>query len=554
MKTVMSVDSSATLPLAPTPAPAASTRAGGARWTLRWRRARPWRPALDFATFLAAFCLAYWFRFAARDWLPGDVPEIPHFDDYIPGALIFASLWLFYMFRKNMYGQKLADLSLSACAGGGAWFVCGWKGLIGLMAFSFAYRQDMMLSRQVYVIAWLMGWGLLTLQRVAVNRLSIRWRQRRGESARRVVLVGTGPASDQLAGKLAQANTPCEVVRLHDVNGELARLMDGDRPTDVALDLSGGEDARTDELLFRLLNTCEARHIPLYALPGTMITTVREKDMSDFLGAPLVQLQDSTIHPVYALAKRTFDVLFSVLVFMVGLPLWAGIALAVKCTSPGGVFFSQRRVGAHGRVFRMYKFRSMVEDADRHIQSMIASDQLDEPVFNIREDPRVTPVGWLLRRTSLDEIPQLWNVVRGEMSWIGPRPERQELVDQYTPYQRRRLKTRPGITGYQQVVSRGDPSLSRRIELDLHYMKRQGFWIDVTIFLRTIGVVVAGHGMKNTPAPSSNAPPRPEGAPLPAIAAPLPTVRERPPRQPSKTTSRPAKPAPKKKRKSRQRR
>jgi lipopolysaccharide/colanic/teichoic acid biosynthesis glycosyltransferase len=144
----------------------------------------------------------------------------------------------------------------------------------------------------------------------------------------------------------------------------------------------------------------------------------------------------------------------------------------------------------------MYKFRSMVEDAEERLGELVDFDKIEEPVFKLSEDPRVTPVGKFLRRTSLDETPQMINVLLGSMSLVGPRPEQVELVARYTPWQRRRLKAKPGITGYQQVMSRGDLSLARRIEYDLYYLKFQSLFLDLYILFKTLIVVLRGDGMK----------------------------------------------------------
>ena len=173
-----------------------------------------------------------------------------------------------------------------------------------------------------------------------------------------------------------------------------------------------------------------------------------------------------------------------------GLPLWRLIALLIKLTSKGPVIYIQERVGLAGRPFKMYKFRSMVENADARLKEMIDFDSLPEPVFNIKQDHRVTPVGKILRRWSLDEVPQFFNVLLGTMSLVGPRPEGVELVAKYNLWQRRRLKAKPGITGYQQIMSRGDPSLEKRIALDLYYLKHQGLWLDLYILARTLIVVI----------------------------------------------------------------
>ncbi len=142
----------------------------------------------------------------------------------------------------------------------------------------------------------------------------------------------------------------------------------------------------------------------------------------------------------------------------------------------------------------MFKFRSMAADAEERLRELVAFDALAEPVFKLKNDPRVTPVGRLLRRTGLDEVPQLLNVIRGDMSIVGPRPEEVALVERYDAVHRRRLKARPGITGYQQIMNRGEASLVARVRHDLLYLKQQSLMFDFYIMFRTVGVVLRGSG------------------------------------------------------------
>ena len=158
------------------------------------------------------------------------------------------------------------------------------------------------------------------------------------------------------------------------------------------------------------------------------------------------------------------------------------------------MIFRQERVGQHGRVFTMFKFRTMVADAEARLREILDLDALDEPVFKFENDARVTRVGRFLRKSSLDELPQLFNVLRGEMSLVGPRPEERAIVERYNIWQRRRLKVKPGITGLQQVMNRGIPDLAERIKYDIYYIRRQSFLLDLSILLRTIFVVLSGKG------------------------------------------------------------
>jgi lipopolysaccharide/colanic/teichoic acid biosynthesis glycosyltransferase len=174
--------------------------------------------------------------------------------------------------------------------------------------------------------------------------------------------------------------------------------------------------------------------------------------------------------------------------------VFAVIAVAIKLDSRGPVLFSQRRAGVHGRPFSMRKFRSMVENAEELLPDLVPFDQLSEPVFKLHDDPRVTRVGRRLRRWSLDELPQLWNVLVGDMSLVGPRPEEVALVERYTPEQRVRLAIKPGVTGPMQVYGRGALTLEERVAVERDYVENLSVAHDLRILGMTISAVARGHG------------------------------------------------------------
>jgi exopolysaccharide biosynthesis polyprenyl glycosylphosphotransferase len=195
-----------------------------------------------------------------------------------------------------------------------------------------------------------------------------------------------------------------------------------------------------------------------------------------------------------AMIKRTFDVIAASFGLLVTAPLFPIIALAIRLDSRGPVFFSQTRAGLDGHPFTMHKFRTMVADAEDRLADVIRLDDLRDPVFKLSEDPRVTRVGRLLRRLSLDELPQLWNVLRGEMSIVGPRPEQVELVERYRPEHRFRLSVKPGITGPMQVFGRGDLSFHERLAVELDYIENLSLARDLRIIAETVPVALRGSG------------------------------------------------------------
>ena len=201
-----------------------------------------------------------------------------------------------------------------------------------------------------------------------------------------------------------------------------------------------------------------------------------------------------TVAGSYA-AKRALDVVGSLAGMVLLSPVYLAIAAAVKLTSRGPVFFSQVRVGRYGRHFRFWKFRSMRQDAEAQKAALLArNESKDGVIFKMKDDPRITKVGRFLRRTSLDELPQLWNVFIGDMSLVGPRPPVPKEVEQYTLEDRKRLDVIPGITCLWQIKGRSDIPFNEQVRLDKEYILAPGIWKDIVILLKTIPAIIGGKG------------------------------------------------------------
>jgi exopolysaccharide biosynthesis polyprenyl glycosylphosphotransferase len=192
--------------------------------------------------------------------------------------------------------------------------------------------------------------------------------------------------------------------------------------------------------------------------------------------------------------KRAFDVFFSCVSLLFLAPCMAAIALAICLDSPGAPLYVAERIGRNGRPFRCYKFRTMVQNAELLLQPLTCFNERDAILFKLSNDPRVTRIGRFLRKYSLDELPQLWNVLRGEMSLVGPRPPLSSEVRQYRPEHMVRLAVLPGLTGLWQVESRQNPSFDSYISLDTAYVENWSIWLDIRILFRTPGVVLRGTG------------------------------------------------------------
>lgn len=196
----------------------------------------------------------------------------------------------------------------------------------------------------------------------------------------------------------------------------------------------------------------------------------------------------------YMTMKRLFDVVCSLLGLILLSPIMLITALLIVIEDGGPVLFVQERNGIQGKVFRMYKFRSMCQDADKMHQSLLEKNELDGPAFKIKDDPRLTRVGKFIRKTSIDELPQLVNIIKGEMSIVGPRPLPTYETEQCNDYQKQRLLVKPGLTCYWQCSGRNNISFDEWIEMDLQYIEDASFWIDIKIIFRTIISVLGQKG------------------------------------------------------------
>jgi exopolysaccharide biosynthesis polyprenyl glycosylphosphotransferase len=217
-------------------------------------------------------------------------------------------------------------------------------------------------------------------------------------------------------------------------------------------------------------------------------------DIEDFAGIPMLDLRASAIDDYQRLMKRAFDIFFVSIALLFTLPLMGLLALLIFLEDGAPVLFRQKRVGENGRIFEMLKFRTMIRNAEELQTQVEKLDADGNLIHKTKDDPRVTRMGRVLRRFSLDELPQLFNILAGTMSLVGPRPEMPYLVDRYQPWQRKRFAVPPGLTGWWQVSGRSDKPMHLHTEDDLYYIQNYSIWLDLQIIVRTIWVVLVGKG------------------------------------------------------------
>ncbi len=368
----------------------------------------------------------------------------------------------------------------------------------GLLYFS--YRG---LSRLLYVYFYLVDVALCGGARLVLRHLMDSHRN----GLVRVVIAGAGETGQQVARALvAKAWMGLEVTGFLD-----DRLYPGEA---LGLPILGTLDDASEimkshgiqELVVALPMTAHHRlselveslsdlGVNIKAVPDYSDVVFLRTTVEDLGGLFLIGLREPVLQPVDRIVKRMFDIIVSILGLLILSPLFLALALAVKLTSPGPVLYKSMRVGEGGEIFDMLKFRTMVQGADKYEEELVTEDDQGRLLFEKRaDDPRITSVGRFLRRFSLDELPQLWNVFIGQMSLVGPRPELPSLVAHYESWQRKRFAVPQGITGWWQVSGRSDKPKYLHVEDDLYYIRNYSLWLDVQIILRTFGAVLKRDG------------------------------------------------------------
>jgi exopolysaccharide biosynthesis polyprenyl glycosylphosphotransferase len=246
--------------------------------------------------------------------------------------------------------------------------------------------------------------------------------------------------------------------------------------------------------LANLVAALDELKVNVRVMPNFMDLVFLRSEVEDLGGLPLVTLREPALDPLQRLTKRVFDLVIGAIGLILALPIMGIIALLIKFDSPGPIIFKQQRAGENGRPFAMYKFRTMVYDANAIHGALIEKTINGQPTHKFYDDPRVTQFGRFLRHTSLDELPQLINVLRGEMILVGPRPELPWLVNQYEPWQRKRFEVPQGLTGWWQINGRSDKPMHLHTDEDLYYIKHYSLWLDFQILWRTVKAVIDRRG------------------------------------------------------------
>ncbi|CAB4695613.1 unannotated protein [freshwater metagenome] len=418
------------------------------------------------------------------------------------GPLIIAG-WLLTTFllrgyRENVFGAGTDELKRVFNAG------LVTAGLVGVGC----YLAKFPLSRGFFGLTFLVGIPCLLVGRLLL-RHALHTARRRGALRQRVLIVGGPSHVDEIAGVLARedwlgydvvgALTPEMYPADRTASGievignaeDLTSLVDG-AAVDVIFFAGGALDSGNQ--MRRLVWDLERHHVQLIVAPSVTDVSSERIRVRPVGGLPLMHISPPTARDAASLGKRAFDVLGAFALILMFLPLLAFVAVNVWAHDRGPVLFRQIRTGRNGQVFNCLKFRTMVVDAEARLAELHAEQAYEGGMFKMKDDPRITRPGRWLRRFSLDELPQLFNVLRGEMSLVGPRPSLPAEVELYRGDTGRRLHVRPGLTGLWQVSGRSDLSFEEAVRLDLYYVDNWSMMQDVSILVKTVSAVFTSRG------------------------------------------------------------
>jgi len=472
---------------------------------MRARRRAPWWVVVsDVLLINASMLLAYWVRYELQ-WFR-DISYYHPLSAYVPFGLLFTVLMLlaFQMDRVYQQWRGRSWLDQTYCIINAA-----AKSVVVLFATTFFLDifWPLQYSRALFLQAGLIVSALLSLARPAQNGAE-GWLRARGIGVDRVIIVGAGEIGRTVMRTIvARPELGYQVAGFVDDNPDkgstdigrfkalgplrnLPRLIEEEAVDEVIITLPWMYHRK----IMSIVRECERRRVSARIVPDLFQMSLSQVDVDDLGGVPLVGVREVGFERGALLVRRGMDVAGAALGLVLGAPFLALIALAIRLDSRGPIVFRQTRVGSGGRPFEMYKFRSMRQGAEAELERLRELNETDGPIFKMRDDPRLTRVGRFLRRTSLDELPQLWNVLRGEMSLVGPRPPIPAEVSRYVEWHKRRLEVRPGMTGLWQVSGRSTLSFDEMVLLDIYYIENWSLWLDFKILLRTIPKVLFGDG------------------------------------------------------------
>lgn len=448
---------------------------------------------IDTGIFCLAFWVSWWLRATPEVMEIADRPRIDAFSSHYAWMLVFVILITPLSLQlQGFYSRPLRPTrrqTLWQAFWGSFWVTLA----LVVVAFLMAERP----ARGVVVLFGGIAFLLLVLK----EELLLQWlsSSRLAVMRKRIIIVGTAEDRGALRQKMpALFQQGVEVLEELDLNAmpieRLLECLHRQAPNGVLLCAQHTVFGQVE----KVIAACELEGVEVWLMADFFKTQISQTSLDDFLGTPMLVFRSAPETSWEVLAKQAIDIAGATFLLLLFSPIMLGAALAVRFSSPGPVFFRQQRCGLNGRPFTMLKFRSMSTDAEQRKHELEKLNEMSGPVFKVSNDPRVTPVGRILRKYSIDEFPQLLNVIRGDMSLVGPRPLPVDEVARFDDLaHRRRLSVKPGITCLWQVSGRSDlQDFKEWVRLDLEYIDNWSLMLDIKILCRTVPVVLMGSGAR----------------------------------------------------------
>jgi len=450
---------------------------------------------------LAAFALRL--AFLIRPYLSyfsGGIRDLP-----APAAIpkyayiLLSIIWILVYLLNNQYDPEKNLRVVDEING-----VLISSALAGIILAGTLYLSNREISRVLF-LSFVFLSTCFSLTHRLIYRVVYKLSSRKQVQERRILIAGAGIVGKRLADQIeGYGSLGYKIVGFVDDNADLKKKdpkvlgsIENIKTIIVNYQIDHVITAlprRAYDRLDRLVSEVHTLPVRLWVIPDYFSQALSEARILDFAGIPMIDLRAPALNNFQRLTKRVFDLVFILPLMIFFLPVMAIIALLIKLDSPGPVFYNSKRMKENGEIFGMIKFRTMGVNADQQLQQIMQKDADGHLIHKRPDDPRVTNIGKFLRKTSLDELPQLFNIIKGDMSLVGPRPELPELVSQYEPWQRKRFTVPQGVTGWWQVNGRSDKPMHLNTQDDLYYIQHYSIWLDIQILLKTILVVIRGKG------------------------------------------------------------
>lgn len=429
----------------------------------------------------AAFLLSYYIR----NDLMG--PAIQPLSEYLKAMPVVALILVITFYSFGLYERSRRTTRISEMYNLFRAITLVW---LLVMAASFLYKYDY--SRILVVLFYGLGMVFMIAGRHLLRTI-FQWLHKKGIGVTRVLIIGAGKPGKQVAEKLKKYDEfGYRIIGFLDDHAKrkgIANLLGKTKDllkhitTHRIQEVYVVDPSISHERILEMIHACDKTKVKFKVISGLFEIVTGDIDLNELEGLPSLNLRKNKTGFIYRIVKRIMDILLSLIGLVLFLPFWVLVAIIIRLESKGPIVFAQKRVGKEGETFVLYKFRTMHADVDP--QASAPKNQ---------KDKRITRVGRLLRKTSIDEIPQFWNVLKGEMSLVGPRPEMPFIAKTYTEWQKRRLDVKPGITGLWQILGRKDLPLHENIEYDFYYIKNQSLLLDLVILIKTITAVLRSKG------------------------------------------------------------